>query len=209
MSIETWLAFVFFAILACTSPGPNMLMMLSNATQHGVRQTLPLMAGCFVSVIIVLIATIAGIGTLLKTATLLLDIIRYAGAAYLIYIGILSWRAGDHAQAFLPADVHDSRLWTKKFRQGLFLGLSNPKAYLFFGAVFSQFIDANLPLFPQAIIFSVTLLVIEFCSYMLYASGGATLRRFIKNPAFHKIFSRLMGGVFIAFGLLFLFFRVH
>src|SRR4051812_41943480 len=92
MNLHTWWVFFLGTILICGSPGPNMLQVMTCSARHGFRQAFFGMAGCFIPVFIFICISLAGVGTLLQTFPALFDLLRYAGAAYLIYLGVMAWR---------------------------------------------------------------------------------------------------------------------
>jgi len=150
MTVSTWLLFLSVSLAAAFSPGPGVLMAISTATTMGARRALYSSAGNALGVFIVATTAVAGLGLLLKTSALAFGALKVAGAAYLIYLGIKAWR---HASLVTettetaapavaqPSAAEASRLST--FRAGLLVAVSNPKAILFFTAVFPQFMPPD------------------------------------------------------------------
>lgn len=203
MSTQHWWAFTIATFLICFSPGPNMLHMMTSSAHYGFRRTLFSMLGCFIAVSGMIGISVAGVGTLLATSPFLFNVLRYAGAAYLCYLGIQSWRHAhvniDAPQVAAISSGMDSK---QLLRNGFLVGISNPKALLFAGAFFPQFIDPHSPELPQLVILFVTFSVLEFTCYSLYALGGRQLAGLLKHSSVRRAFNRVVGTLFILFSVL-------
>ncbi|OHB36535.1 MAG: amino acid transporter [Phenylobacterium sp. RIFCSPHIGHO2_01_FULL_70_10] len=201
MTLQTWWLFVGAVFLLSGTPGPNMLHILSRSVDLGLRRSTAAMAGCLSGIVLVLAASAAGLATLLLAVPGAFDVVRYAGVAYLIFLGVKAWRSEarplDVAQATLPPAVSTAAL----FRGGFAISLSNPKLILFAAAFLPQFIDPSAPRAPQFAILVATFAVIESFWYGVYALGGRSLARRLSRPAVKRVFDRLTGTIFIAFGL--------
>lgn len=200
MTMANWWLYVTAVFFISATPGPNMLHVMSRSISVGPRRALATMAGCMSAILLCLLASAAGLGAVLKAYPHLFDFLRYAGAAYLIWLGIKAWRApvteaGDVATP-RQADLPPSRL----YGAGLLTGLSNPKLIVFAAALFPQFINARAPFVPQLAILVVTFVVIEAFWYGVYALGGLRLARWLEPANRQKLFNRLTGGLFAAFG---------
>lgn len=207
MSLHTWITFFITVFILSGTPGPNMLHILTTSVQHGVKQSIFSMMGCLTAVVTVLIASAAGLSTLLMASPTLFTILRYLGVIYLVYLGIKAWRSKDeiaaHGQINSVASI--SR-WTL-FQHGLFVGYSNPKLILFAAAFLSQFINLTAPQFHQYFILISTFGLIELGWYFVYALGGYQLTNYLKKPAIIKAFNRITGGIFVGFGALLVSFK--
>ncbi|MET0497427.1 MAG: LysE family translocator [Steroidobacteraceae bacterium] len=201
MTWQTWWVFFGAVFLLSGTPGPNMLHVMTRSVRFGARGSIPAMAGCLAAVVLVLSASAAGLAAVLVASPKLFDLLRYAGAAYLVYLGIKAWR-----DAEAPIDVGaDTQLPTlspaKLFRGGLMIGLSNPKLLLFAAAFLPQFVNANAAEAPQFAILVLTFALIEMFWYSVYGTGGQTLARYLAAPRVKKAFDRLTGVIFVGFGI--------
>ncbi len=195
MSFHTWLIFLTGVILICGAPGPNMLQVMSSGASHGLRRAFPVMAGCFIPVFLMISASVAGVGAIIQSFPAIFDCLRFAGAAYLIYIGIQSWRAPlKDATAPLPPGK-------SLFKRGLAVGISNPKAMLFATAFFPQFLNPDTPQGVQCAIMLATFGVVESSCYVVYATMGSRLQKTLHRPSVQQKFNRATGGLFVFFGL--------
>jgi len=197
MNFHTWLAFLAGVFLICGSPGPNMLQVMATGATHGLRRAFPVMAGCFIPVFIMICASVAGVGVIIQSFPALFDALRYAGATYLVWIGIQSWRAPVSEDPVGVTPVPGKNL----FGRGLAVGVSNPKAMLFATAFFPQFLDPAASQGVQCAIMLATFGVVEFSWYFVYAGLGSRLQKTLQRPSVQKKFNRATGGLFIAFGL--------
>jgi hypothetical protein len=128
-------------------------------------------------------------------------VLRYAGAAYLVYLGYRSWTADDAAIDIGEGEVDRGLSTWRVFRTAFVIGISNPKALLFAAAFLPQFIDATQPKLPQFGVMVLTFSVIEISWYFVYALGGRGIAGFLTRPGLKKAFNRLTGSIFVAFGL--------
>ena len=202
MTIGTWWLFVGVVFLVSGSPGPNMLHVMQRSVQFGFARSTVAMAGCMTAILLALFASAAGLGAVLVASPHLFGAVRYAGVAYLVWLGVSSWRKAsrirdDAVAAPEPDDVPSFRL----YRDALFTGLSNPKLIVFAAALFPQFIDAHRPWAPQFGILVLTFAVIESGWYCTYALGGRRLARWMSTAKRRRLFDRATGGVFVAFAL--------
>lgn len=202
MAMKTWWLYVTAVFLISATPGPNMLHVMVQSIRHGPRRALASMAGLMSANLICLIASALGLGALLKASPGLYDALRYAGAAYLVWLGIKAWRAPvgggtDAAGATVPAL---RRSLAALYATGLATGLSNPKLIVFAAALLPQFIDVARPFLPQLALLVASFLVIEAFWFGVYALGGRSLSRWLAPANRQRLFNRATGVLFIGFG---------
>lgn len=205
MTLHAWWLFVVAVFLLCGTPGPNMLHVMTRSIVFGARRSVAAMAGCLTALVLVLAASAAGVSALLAAWPRVFDALRYAGVAYLIFLGVKAWRGAgspidvgdDTTPVALPPTVSAWRL----FRGGFVIGISNPKLLLFAAAFLPQFVNRAAPQGPQFAILVVTFAVVESLWYAVYAMSGRTLARHLTRPALRRAFDRATGAVFVGFGL--------
>lgn len=211
MSGQTWWMYVVTVFFISATPGPNMLLVMTHGARHGLRQSVGTMAGCMTALLIMMSISAAGLGAVLKAWPALFDTLRYVGAAYLVYLGIKSWRTPVRAGSE-SADVASTATaatgspsvghFARRFKDGFLVASSNPKAILFAAAFLPQFIDAAAPKLPQFVILLTTFGVIEASWYVIYAAGGLRIAPYLKQARVLKAFNRVSGSVFAGFGVL-------
>ena len=198
MAMQTWWLYVTAVFLIAGTPGPNMLHVMVQSIHHGPRRALFSMAGLMSAVLLCLIASAAGLGALLKASPALYEVLRYAGVAYLVWLGIKAWRApvggGD------ATNPRTRRSAGALFATGLATGLSNPKLIIFAAALFPQFLDMNRPFWSQLAILVASFVAIEGFWYGVYALGGRSLAAWLAPANRQKLFNRATGVMFIGFG---------
>lgn len=202
MSLNTWLLFVVTVFFVSATPGPNMLLAMSHGIRFGVRGALPTMAGLLFALGLIMTASVAGLGALLAASEAVFTLVKYAGAVYLVYLGYQAWRAPVCDTASDPGASADAASSSgQRFRTGFLVAMSNPKAFVFFAALFPQFIRADAPQLPQWLALAVTFYVIESSWQLVYVYGGASLRLWLNSPARQRLLNRVAGGSFMAAGL--------
>ncbi|WP_343529085.1 LysE family translocator [Sphingomonas sp.] len=204
MTLHTWWLFLAAVFLLSGTPGPNMLHILSRSVEMGMKRSFAAMAGCLMAVVAVLSASAAGLTTLLMALPGAFEVLRYIGAAYLLYLGVKAWRS-----EVAPVDVGDGELprtWsqTALFRGGFAIGISNPKLILFAAAFLPQFVNPAAPQAPQFAILVASFAAVECGWYIVYAAGGHSLSRYLARPSIKRIFNRVTGVIFCGFGALLL-----
>ncbi len=197
MALTTWLLFVAAVAMLCGTPGPNMLHVMARSVALGWRRSMPAMAGCLSALVAILTASAAGLAAMLTAVPGLFGVLRYAGAAYLVYLGVRAWRSHGAPLDFPAAVPAGGRL----FRDGFLVGISNPKALLFATAFLPQFVDHAHPQPVQFAILVATFAAIECLWYAVYALGGASLARHLTRPSLRRTFDRVTGGIFMGFGI--------
>jgi threonine/homoserine/homoserine lactone efflux protein len=158
------------------------------------------MVGCMTSLLAMMSISAAGLGALLQMFPAVFDALRLAGAAYLAYLGIKSWRSPVHNQVVeaikvIAPSVKSSAL----FRQGVLVAASNPKAILFAVAFLPQFINPQNAQLPQFAILLLTFAVIEVSWYFVYAVSGKRLSAYLERASVLRLFNRVTGGAFVGF----------
>lgn len=197
MQTSTWLLFLAAAIGLSASPGPNGLLALTHGALHGRRKTLNTILGGAAGFVAIIGLSMFGIGALLQSSLLWLAVLKWAGGAYLVYLGIQVWRAPaidlEPAARAAPASA------LRMFRQGALSALTNPKAVLFFAAFLPQFIDPARSLLLQFCIMAGTFAAVEVLTEFLLASMAHRLRPWLRRVG--RRFNQTCGAAFVAIGV--------
>lgn len=202
MDPHLWLTFLIGTVIICGSPGPNMLQVMSMSARHGFKHAFFAMAGCFIPVFIFLCVSLAGAGALLLASPAIFAALRYAGAAYLIYLGIGAWRTPIATEAGLDMPPVSGMAPKAIFLRSFLVGISNPKALLFAAAYFPQFLDPHAPQGIQFAVMLATFSVCEISWYMFYALSGSRLTAWLQKARVKRAFNRFTGSLFAVFGLM-------
>ena len=195
MSPELYLAFVGTVTVLMLIPGPNVAIIVGNSLAHGARYGLLTVAGTSTAYLIHLAVTVAGMTTLLTLLAEAFEWLRWLGVVYLVWLGIRAWRApvDDLAPS---AQVRSMRAI---FLRGFLVGLTNPKALLFYGAFFPQFLVPTGDVQSQLVLLAFTFFVIAVVLDSVWALAASHLRGALSLRA--RIRNRLTGGLFIGAGV--------
>lgn len=200
MSLHTWWLFVLMTFVVSATPGPNMLLVLSNSARFGLPAAMASMLGCMTSLLAMMSISAAGLGAVLQMFPAVFDALRLTGAAYLAYLGVKSWRAPVHDQALdAPVPLEPAMTTAALFRQGMLVAASNPKAILFAVAFLPQFINPQNAQLPQFGLLLATFAVIEVSWYFVYAISGNRLAVYLQRASVLRVFNRVTGGAFVGF----------
>lgn len=204
MQLETFLLFAPACFAINMAFGPNNLLSLTNAARSGVAPAIMAAAGRIVSFAIMIAVAGVGLGAVLAASETVFTAVKWAGAAYLVWISVKLIRAGTPllADAAPTAPLSLGKLTL----QELWVAAGNPKAILVFTAFFPQFVD------PQAYgqsftILGATFLVFEVFAISVYSFIGAKLGRYVRNGRALEWFNRTSGTMMIGFGLALMFTR--
>lgn len=190
--------FVAMAFVTVLIPGPGVVMTITNALRYGIRGTLGGIFGIAFGALIVATISSTSLGILLATSALAFTVLKFVGAAYLIYLGIRFWRSPP--LSFIGPHPHKASCG-KRFVEGLSLQLTNPKAIFFFLSVLPQFIDPEANYVAQ---FSVLVLTYSFfvvLIHTLYALGANRARSWLTSPRGGVAIKRTGGATFVCFGV--------
>ena len=195
--LETWLLFCVACIALAATPGPNMLFLVSRTLAQGRAAGFVSLAGTSSGFALHAMAAALGLSALLAAVPVAYDIVRWAGAIYLGWLAIVTWRASGAVDAAAAArHVHAGQM----YRQGLVTSLLNPKLAVFQLALFPQFIDpARGSVLAQGLVLALTQFVIVVAgdSVCVFAATGAR-RWFARRPGWSRWSKRALAGVFAA-----------
>ncbi|RQV19911.1 leucine efflux protein LeuE [Burkholderia cenocepacia] len=202
---DIW-TYVFGVIFIILLPGPNSMYVLSLAAQRGVKAGYRAACGVFVGDTVLMVLSAAGVASLLKANPLLFSVVKYGGAAYLLYIGAGMLRGAWsklRARGDAPVEAPQAVDGERPFRKALIVSLLNPKAILFFISFFIQFVD---PAFPHPALSFVVLGAIAQCASFLYLStlifaGARLAEHFRRRRKLAAGAASSVGGLFIGFSV--------
>ena len=197
MEFNTWLIYLVAAIGLSLSPGPNGLLALTHGALHGRRKALYTIFGGALGFTIVVALSMFGIGALLKTSLTWLVVMKWAGGAYLVWLGIQVWRSPPIGVE-LTGSAPPRAGWSM-FRQGALSALSNPKGLLFFAAFLPQFIDPARSLVAQFFVMAGSFAVVEIATEWFIASMAHRISPWLRRVG--RRFNQACGGVFVAIGV--------
>ena len=206
MDTSTWIAFFAAAWAISLSPGAGAVAAMSAGLNHGFRRgyvmTLGLVAGIWTQVLVVGV----GLGALIAASSLAFTLVKWAGVAYLVWLGIRQWRAP--AVPLAAADGEAPTVSRRElFVRGWIVNALNPKGTVFLLAVVPQFLNVGQPLLPQYAVIALTLAFTDLVVMAGYTALASRVLRTLKAPGHIKAMNRAFGALFVAAGTLLAFFK--
>ncbi|WP_435105150.1 LysE family translocator [Arhodomonas sp. AD133] len=200
--MDYWLAFVFAAFLINISPGPDLIYILSRTTAHGMKVGIASSLGVATGALVHVLAAALGISAILMASATAFMLVKYAGAAYLIYLGIQALRsAGTRVAVPARGEAHRVGVF-EAFRQGVLIDVLNPKVAVFFMAFLPQFVRADAgPVPMQLLLLGVAVIAVGIVVELTFVALVARVTRLVRdNPALARWLDRVLGSVMIALG---------
>ncbi|OWV81497.1 amino acid transporter [Rhizobium sp. R634] len=197
MDIFTLLAFAAVSFVGIATPGPTVLLALTNGSRHGLRRAMAGMVGAVLSDFVLIGAVAIGLGALLAASEFWFSMLKWVGAAYLAFLGIMLLRSKGAIDAALqsgaPAGQSTFAIGLKSFM----VAATNPKGYLFFSAFLPQFIDPTQPQAAQYALLALIFAALDFIIMFGYAFFGSQAVRFLKTSGALWL-ERACGGALLA-----------
>jgi len=198
MNLHLFLAYCLAVAILVLMPGPIVTLVVANSLSHGSRSGLATVAGASIGNAILLGATAVGLVAFFALLSEIFEFVRWAGAGYLIWLGVKAWRAhGGQELAIVPAAKRSSRA---VFLQGFLVAITNPKAIVFYVAFLPQFVDSHLPAGPQLLVMIVTMIIMALFSDSAYALLAGRARGWFTTPGRRRLQSRITGTLLIGIG---------
>ena len=195
--MQLYPVYVLVAAATIASPGPGVLMTLTNTARFGLRRSLGGILGVAVGALVVAAISATSLGVLLATSAKAFLLIKMLGAAYLLYLGWKLWRSpGFHFTEQASQDVSFQR----RFAEGISLQLTNPKAIFFFLSIFPQFIDAHQDYRSQFALLLLTHCSLTVLIHCLYGLCAGRARRWLATARGGKLVNRAGALTFMFFG---------
>lgn len=201
MSLDLWLIYCAAAVGLSLTPGPNGLLALTHGVRFGLRRAVLTALGGISGFLLLIAASLAGLGALLAASEQAFTAAKWFGAAYLIYLGVRTWRAppamivlGDGDGRGAPGDVGPAIL----FRQGFLVAVSNPKALIFFAAFLPQFMQPGVSYPVQLAVLGGTFAIVEFVYELALAGAAQRVAPWLGRNA--RWFNRITGATFVGIG---------
>ena len=202
MTLETWFYYILTIFVLTATPGPSILFSVSNSLNGGVKKAFFGALGGTTAITGIMTLSFTGMGVIIMASELLFNIIKWTGVAYLIYLGVSAILAKDENYHLSKNNNEKKQSRIATFWSGFIVGASNPKAILFFTALFPQFINPNAPLLGQYLILSMTFIAFEMSWLMIYAYFSSKALPWLQVKGRAKLVNRVTGSLFIGAGLI-------
>ena len=195
MNPQLFAAYLLITFILVIAPGPIVTLVITTGATRGVRPALATVVGTTLGNALLLTAIALGLSWVLANALILFDVMRWAGAAYLIYLGVQAWRGAAKAANPLPVADH------VHFARGLAVALTNPKTIVFFTAFLPQFVDPTLSAGRQLAVMCVVTTLMAGTTDTAWAIASGLGRAWFMKPQRAKWLARASGSVLIGGGL--------
>jgi threonine/homoserine/homoserine lactone efflux protein len=193
MNWQLFTGFLLITIVLILTPGPIVTLVISTGATRGTRAALVTVAGTSTGNAVLLTLIAFGLSWVLKHAVYVFEVLRWAGAAYLIWLGIQAWR---HAGAQLTVSGNQVHFW-----RGFIVALANPKTIAFFTAFLPQFVDPTLPATYQLTVMCIVSVLLAALSDSGWAIASGFGRAWFMKPARAKFLARMSGLTLIGGGI--------
>ncbi|MBT2788522.1 MULTISPECIES: LysE family translocator [unclassified Halomonas] len=201
MGMEIWFLYVSTVFILMSTPGPSQLLMLSNSIASGFQKSLFTAAGDLSANFLQMIVASIGLVSIVQQSSDFFVVVKWAGVAYLSYLGLRLIFSKKANSANLASQVRSSR---SLYWQGFVTSAANPKAVIFFAALFPQFINPTEPLLSQFAILSATYLIMDAMFLFSYGKSAAWISAKLKSSArqhLGKISGSFLIGAAVLLGL--------
>ena len=199
MTPAAWSLFCALSLVTAFTPGPAVLLAVSNAATLGARRALLSSAGNAAGVFVVAITALLGLGALLQASATAFTVLKVGGAVYLVHLGIRQWRSPARFASKAPSISADGDAW-RLFGQGVLVAATNPKSILFFTALLPQFMQPQSPFWRQGLLLTATFAACTVLSHLCYVAAARHLRRWLGETR-GRWWQRASGALFIGLGL--------
>ncbi len=204
MQLELWLSFVVASALIIAVPGPIVLLVIARTVERGPASAVPVLLGSLPGAVVGMSLSFAGLGAVLAASAELFTLVKWLGAAYLVYLGVSQWRRSRRAAAAArrgsragPASGGRGAVW-----QGFLVSTLNPKAIIFYVAFIPQFMDPHAPALPQMLILGATFVTLLPPVLGCYVAAAALLRRGIRSERAMGVLNRVGAATMVGAGVL-------
>ena len=197
MELHVFIAFVFATVIMIALPGPSVLLTVAHSISFGWKRGIITVAGATMGIAVQLTIAAIGLASLLNAVSQAFEWLRWAGAIYLIYLGIKQWRSANDSLELETSSMAKKNL----FFQGLVVTIFNPKSLLFIAAFLPQFINTAVPVGVQFIIIMPTFLVITFTVTSVWALVAGKASKFFRSQRALQAVSRTSGGLMVVAGV--------
>ncbi len=196
MTNLTILAFALVAFIGIATPGPTVLLALTNGSRYGIRTASFGMAGAVLSDFVLIAAVGLGLGAVLAASEFWFSVVKWIGVGYLTFLGIMLLRSKGTLEV-TDAIIETSPSTCSVFLKSFFVAVTNPKGYLFFSAFLPQFIVLDQPHFSQYLALALTFAVIDAIVMFSYALLGSRAMKLLKRSGALWL-ERVCGGALLA-----------
>ncbi len=194
-----WLSLLAACVVISLTPGAGAINTMSNALNQGWRRSFWGVLGQQAALILQVVIVAAGVGLVVSQSPVLFAVIRYAGAAYLVFLGIRLILSKPEPDEDGAAKVQPRESSWSLFRRGFWVNLLNPKAIVFFLAFVPQFIRPDRDQLPQYLILIATVVIVDvLVMWFFFAAAAKPFRRYTRSARGQRVLNTIFGALFVA-----------
>ena len=197
MTLTAFFAYCTAVVLAAMTPGPAMFAVITNGVSRGFTRAFTAGLGVAAGDAVLVTLALLGLVTLVQTFEWIFLLLKYAGAAYLIYLGVKMWRS---ATAQTQQDKNADRRYARSFMLGASIALGNPKAILFHASIMPLILDLNAMTFADGLVVVAVVVSANILTMGLYAALSGRASRWFRVPSRMRLMNRVAGGAMIGTG---------
>ena len=200
MNLTIWMSYVGTVLILTLTPGPSVLLATSNSMKFGAKKTIGTILGDLSANLLQIILASAGLASIVVASGEIFQLIKWSGVLYLIYLGVRSILATPKVLITQKRLAHSG--FFSLYSQGFLMSAANPKAIIFFAALFPLFINEHQPFLPQVIILTVTFLMLDGLSLFFYSYFATQLKDYLENQEKVHLQNKIVGTLLILSGLM-------
>lgn len=200
MELSVWLSFLGTVLLIAFTPGPSVLLATANSMKYGAKKTVGTIFGDLTANLCQMILASVGLASFVISSGALFQFIKWCGVAYLIYMGLTKIFSQTKIQ--LSGVKVEERSFSKLFGEGFLMSAANPKAIVFFAALFPLFLDPHAPFLVQVAILAATYLLIDGISLLIYTRFAEQLKSYLENQQKVHLQNKIVGSLLIFSGIM-------
>ena len=200
IEFKVWISFLITVTILVTTPGPSVLLATANSMKYGINKTLGTILGDLSANLCQILLASFGLASIVISSGELFQLIKWCGVIYLIYMGIM--KITSKPTLLINKEETNEREFSKLYVEGFLMSVANPKAIVFFAALFPIFIDDSLPFLPQVVILSITFLILDGISLLIYTLFASRLKTYLENHEKIYLQNKVVGILLILSGIM-------
>lgn len=200
MNLDVLLIYSTVAFFYIISPGPAVFLALTNGMVYNMKVVVSSSFANILGLFILSAVSISGLGVIILTSATLFMIVKFIGAAYLIYLGIKQFRNASTLKLKKDKNIKLEKSVKGAFFESFFIAITNPKPIIFFIALFPQFLNLESSIAPQFFVMTGIFMFFSFLTLCIYGYLAKSTKKLFKKESFMIWFHRFTGGIFIGLG---------
>ena len=200
MDFTLWVSFIGTVLILTLTPGPSVLLITANSMKYGKKKTTGTILGDLSANLVQIILASAGLATIVISSGELFQSIKWFGVLYLIYMGAKKILVEPDFE--INAINSKQKSFKSLYIEGFLMSAANPKAIIFFAALFPLFINKDLPFLEQVAVLAITFLVLDGLTLLIYTYFATKLKEYLENKRKASLQNKIVGSLLILSGFL-------